>query len=78
MRETRLLLPRVEQPLLVVHSRRDNTVPAFNAELILDEVSSQERRLIWLEDSYHVMTLDFEYEIVHQEVERFVLRHGSS
>jgi carboxylesterase len=76
MRETRALLPRIEQPVLIVHSRRDNTVPSFNAELILNSISSQERRLVWLENSYHVMTLDFEYEVVHREVESFIWRYG--
>jgi carboxylesterase len=78
LRETRALLPRVEQPILVVHSRRDHTVPAFNADLIVGGVSSQERRLVWLENSYHVMTLDFEFETVQQEVEHFIERHGKT
>ena len=78
MRDTRTLLPKIEQPLLIVHSRRDNTVPAFNAELLLKAVSSQERRLVWLENSYHVMTLDYDLEVVHREVASFIQRYGSN
>ena len=76
MRETRRLLPSVGHPVLVVHSRADNTVPVFNAPLIVDSVSSSHRKLVWLDDCYHVITLDFEADRVNQEVASFILEQA--
>jgi carboxylesterase len=72
LRETRRLLPRVHQPLLVLFGRDDHTVPLFNAELVMRRVSSFDRRLVWLDNCYHVMTLDFDSELVHREVAAFI------
>jgi carboxylesterase len=72
MRETRQLLGRVQQPLLVIHSRQDNTVPPFNAELITRNVASQDRRLVWLENCYHVITVDYDSALVRREVAEFI------
>lgn len=72
LHETRQIVHRVDQPLLVIQSRGDNTVRPFNADLILRSVSSQDRRQVWLENSYHVVTLDYDSERVHEEVTRFI------
>lgn len=77
-RETRRLAPRVKQPLLVVHSRHDNTVPPFNAELIMRTVSSQDRELVWLKNCYHVVTVDYESARVRQAVAQFIEQRSSS
>jgi carboxylesterase len=78
LKETRALVGGVTQPLLVIHSRLDNTVQPFNAELILRSVSSQDRRLVWLDNSYHVVTLDYEAERVNQEVLAFIREHSTA
>jgi carboxylesterase len=76
LKETRQLLPAVHQPLLVIHSKLDNTVPPFNAELIVRRAESQRTRLVWLENCYHVMTLDYDSEQVHREVVDFIREHS--
>jgi carboxylesterase len=78
LRETRQLATRVHQPLLVIQSRQDNTVPIFNAELILSTVCSEARRLLWLDNCYHVVTLDYDSERVRQEVAAFIQEHSSA
>jgi carboxylesterase len=75
LRETRQLVAKVRQPLLVIHSREDNTVPTFNAELIMRSVASHDKRLLWLENCYHVITLDYASERVHEEVAAFIREH---
>jgi carboxylesterase len=72
MAETRTLLPQVRQPLLVMHSRYDHTVLGYNAELIMQSVSSASRRLVWLENSYHVLTVDFDAQAVRERVTAFI------
>jgi len=78
LHDTRRRVSLVQQPLLVIQSRQDNTVPAFNAELIMKSVSSRERRLVWLENCYHVVTLDYDSEQVHREVVRFIREHSKA
>jgi carboxylesterase len=72
MAETRGLLPQVRQPLLVMHSRHDHTVLGYNAELIMQSVSSASRRLVWLDNSYHVVTVDFDAPAVRERVAAFI------
>lgn len=72
LRETRQLAPRVRHPLLLIHSRHDNTVPVLNADLIMRTVASEDRRLVWLENCYHVVTVDYEAERVKEEVAAFI------
>ena len=77
LRDTRRVVPRVEQPLLVIHSRCDNTVPPFNAELIMRAVASPDRRLVWLENCFHVVTLDYDSEYVQGAVTAFIREYSS-
>jgi carboxylesterase len=69
---TRELLPRVRAPLLVAQGRRDWAVPPKSAEVICAQVSSQVRRLVWLPNSRHVVTLDRDREVLFAEVRRFL------
>jgi carboxylesterase len=66
----------VRCPILVVHGRHDHTVPLADARTIVDGVSSTDRRLLVLERSWHVVTLDADREELEQEVAAFVRRHG--
>lgn len=72
LRETRAVLPRVHHPLLVIQSREDNVVPPFNAPLIVESVSSEVTRLVWLDNCYHMVTLDYAASLVTAEVGRFI------
>ena len=76
LQETRRLVKQVHQPLLVIHGRQDNTVAPFNADLIVSQVASKHRKLVWLENCYHVVTLDYDSEQVHQEVTDFIREHA--
>ena len=78
LRETRRLASEVRQPLLVIHAHQDNTVPAFNAELIVASVSSPDRRLVWLDNCFHVVTVDFDAEQVRAEVFEFIRTHSAT
>ncbi|MGI8650005.1 MAG: alpha/beta hydrolase [Rubrobacter sp.] len=55
---TRDLLPWVSCPALVIQSREDHVVPPGNGPFILDAIASNDKELVWLDDSYHVATLD--------------------
>ena len=76
LRKTRLSLPAVTAPILVMHGRQDHTVLPYNAELIYDSVASTDKELVWLEDSYHVITLDRDREQVFDRTYRFIAEHS--
>lgn len=65
-------LGRVTAPIRVFHSRQDHVVPTLNADYILERVSSKDKKVIWLEDSYHVCTLDFDKEKIFEECLGFI------
>lgn len=76
LKRTRLGLPSVTAPILVMHGRQDHTVPAFNAQLIYDTVGSTDKELVWLERSYHVVTLDHDREELFERTYRFITDHS--
>lgn len=72
MRVTRTRLNQVQAPLLVIHAVDDETAAPRNAEEILCCVNSEKRRVVWLGDSYHIITVDNERELVVNETARFI------
>ena len=51
-------LARITQPLLVLTSRDDHVVEPENSTRLMAGAGSTDKRQVWLEDSYHVATLD--------------------
>lgn len=66
------LMPRITCPALVVTSREDHVVPPANSEYILNRISSDQKRQLWLENSYHVCTLDNDKDLILQESLSFI------
>ena len=66
-------LASVRAPSLLLQSREDHVVSADNGEDLFARVSGPIER-IWLDDSYHVATLDNDRELVENEVVAFVHR----
>ncbi len=71
------LLPNIVSPALIVTSREDHIVPPANAEYILQRIASPEKRILWLENSYHVATLDNDKELILQESIAFINAHAA-
>jgi carboxylesterase len=66
-------LSRLTQPALLIHSRRDHTCPFDkNVNYVMDNVGSARKRLVTLDESYHVITVDTEKERVASEVLGFI------
>lgn len=72
---TRELLPRVTCPTLVFQSRDDHVVNPDNAPYIVEHVGTADKRLVWLDNSYHVATLDNDKELIASETLRFIQEH---
>ena len=68
---TRDLMHKIVCPALVLHAREDHVVPAVNAMEIVRTISSDDIRLLWLNNSYHVATLDNDKDLIVDRVGRF-------
>ncbi len=71
LRVVRNGLSKITVPILIMHSKQDHTIPVDNADLIYRSVSSKQKKLVILEKSYHILPLDFEKEIIRDEILTF-------
>ena len=71
-------LDAITSRLLLIQSVEDDTCSIWSAEKILANVKSDLRRTIWLGNSYHIITIDNEREIVLNETLRFFAREAGS
>lgn len=68
-------LSKVKQPQLIFKSRNDHLVILENVQYTLDRISSREKTVIWLENSYHVATMDFDKDLVNEKTLEFIKAH---
>lgn len=69
-------LELINSRLLLIQSVEDDTCSIWSAEKILANVKSDLRRTVWLGNSYHIVTIDNEREIVLNETLRFFAREA--
>jgi carboxylesterase len=65
------ILHKVVCPTLVMQSREDHVVHPDNGHRIMRKINSVDRRLIWLENSYHVATLDHDKDLIADQAGSF-------
>src|SRR5207302_469765 len=65
------LLPRVRSPLLVVQAERDDVTSPRNARFILERAASDQRELVMLKESYHLVCADVERSTVAERLQAF-------
>jgi len=66
-------LGEIEQPALIIHGRKDRTCPfEKNTHFAMNHIGGARKRLIVLEESFHVITVDSEKERVAREIIEFV------
>jgi len=73
---TRELLPRVKCPTLIIQSREDHVVPPANGKTIASLVGARSVELLWLDQSYHVATIDNDKDLICTQVQRFIASVG--
>lgn len=69
-------LPRVTQPVLVLHARQDHTAPVACAPRIAEQTRAVRMRI--LPHSYHLIAVDVERDIVAAEVVAFLRKHAAA
>lgn len=69
---TKDAIPLIGQPALVVASRNDPLVPESSAEYILNNIASGQKQIMKVDNSYHVVTLDYDKDIIFRKSEEFI------
>jgi len=77
MRYVRDELHRVTAPLLIMHGKHDQTMSAINVDVLCEEVGSIEIKTVFLENSSHILTLDYDHKEVFETVLNFIQGHAS-
>jgi carboxylesterase len=67
-------LPRVLQPVLLLHGRDDHSAPLANLELLRRELGSRAVEAHVLERSWHVVTVDHDRDEVVRRTATFLAR----
>jgi carboxylesterase len=75
MRYLRANLHCVTVPTLILHAREDDTSSLRSADLVEQNITSSIVRKVILENSYHLVTMDHDKDLVVQETLDFVARH---
>lgn len=67
-------LARITCPVRIFVAREDHVVPPKNAPYIYDHISSADKEVIWLDNCYHVATLDLDKEKIFEASYNFMTR----
>ena len=72
LQEVRDNVDMIYTPTFVVQARHDEMINTESANIIHDEVESEQKQLIWYENSTHVITLGDEKDKLHADVYEFI------
>jgi carboxylesterase len=67
-------LPFVKVPVLIIHAQEDDMTSLRNAKYLYNNIASEDKNLVILNDSYHMITIDKEKDKVASEMVNFINR----
>ncbi|MBW2976365.1 alpha/beta fold hydrolase [Candidatus Woesearchaeota archaeon] len=68
-------LKKIYSPILIIHSKNDHTILPQSSSYIYNNIGSKEKKIIWLRNSGHVVSVDNEKEKVFQLVCNFLSKN---
>jgi len=74
--EARRDLAKVSSPILIFSSVDDHVIPPANQQEIYDLVSSLDKALVKLEDSFHIATMDNDRTVIFAKTLEFIAAHA--
>ena len=69
-------LADIYAPALIVYSQQDHVIDEKSALTIYDEISSRDKRILKLTNSYHILTLDVEKEQIFLQIANFINQYA--
>jgi carboxylesterase len=70
-------MAKITAPTLVLQASEDDFTSVRNSEFVLSRIASAEKKLVLLDDSYHVITVDRQRDVVAQELQTFIAAHAN-
>ncbi len=71
-KNTKKILPEVQNPVLIIHSLEDQLASIKNIAFITSRIGSRQINLRYLDDCYHIITIDRKNEEVTQHILSFL------
>lgn len=71
--DVKIILPRVTSPSIIVHARHDDITSLRNAEYVAERIAGPSEIVI-LENSYHMVTIDSDRQILIDQTIEFMRR----
>ena len=68
-------LKHIKQPSLIIHSLHDMTVPYGNLDYIKATLASEEVKTVTLKKSNHIITVDYDKDVVAKSLVRFFKKY---
>ncbi|MCY3411716.1 MAG: alpha/beta fold hydrolase [Candidatus Heimdallarchaeota archaeon] len=75
LEKTESLVQKVHQPILIIHSKYDKTVPYGNAKRIYKLVGSKDKELMMYKQSYHIILADIDKERLVEDILAFIIKN---
>jgi carboxylesterase len=70
--EVRENIDMIYAPIFVVQARHDQMINIESADIIYNTVESTEKTIKWYEESHHVITMDKEKDLLHEDILQFL------
>jgi len=74
MAHVRRQLHRIHAPTLILHAREDEVASLKSPNFLMNSLAARDRRMVVLENSYHMITLDNDRHTVVEEMSKFLRR----
>lgn len=74
LEQMRLALPKINVPVLLIHSKDDVYVPPENMPRIFERIAAPDKEMFWVTGSGHVVTRDAARERVFEAAAAFIQR----
>ncbi len=65
-------LSRITMPTLIFKSEEDHVIPHVSAHRTMELLGSVDKELVWLKNSYHVATMDYDKSIIMDKSLAFI------
>jgi carboxylesterase len=70
-------LKDIYAPALIIYSEQDHVIHEKSSLTIYNEISSRDKRMLKLKESYHIVTLDVEKEQIFLQVTNFISQYST-
>jgi carboxylesterase len=62
---------KLTQPIIIFKSKEDHVIPIVSAEWTYTHLNSMTKKLVMLDNSYHVATMDYDKDIIINDSDEF-------